>query len=223
MINLVASLAAASVTARDAQTLRAMNDELTVRVGTVLIEFLTPTQVEEHEEQEASAAGADEWVRTELRHREAIVWDVLDAMVAEARGLADTDGRLPLLAEWPVTSPPGLPTMAEILWIRGVRRDNDELVRLGDGIRIFALRGLAEQRCRSATPAQASELRDLLAAVHAGELPHSTLLEYCSRLDGEEPTQRAYLRILGDTTQDLVALYHGRTAADSVSSDSVTD
>ena len=62
MINLVASLAAASVTARDAQTLRAMNDELTVRVGTVLIEFLTPTQVEEHEEQEASAAGADEWV-----------------------------------------------------------------------------------------------------------------------------------------------------------------
>ena len=83
---------AASVTARDAQTLRAMNDELTVRVGTVLIEFLTPTQVEEHEEQEASAAGADEWVRTELRHREAIVWDVLDAMVAEGLALGGTPG-----------------------------------------------------------------------------------------------------------------------------------
>ena len=92
--------------------------------------------------------------------------------------------------------------------------------RATDPVADPAADSLADRATDSTT---ASELPELLAAVRAGELPHGGIQEYCRRLDGEEAAERAYLRLLGDLTEEVAAMYHGRVEVPPTSSDSVTD
>ncbi|HOF63270.1 MAG TPA: DUF5663 domain-containing protein [Dermatophilaceae bacterium] len=215
MINIVESLRAVGIAHPSAELLHAFQDELEMRVGGIMSEFVAEADLEDFE---ALTDDQDEerhqWLSTHVGFVSLIVSDAVAAMVGEAKKLSE-EGKLAEITTWPVR-PPKASGIEDVLWKRGVRDlTPDELKGISDSIHARARLEFAEVRLvalQAASSDRAAEFAEVIAAVRAGQLPGGAILEYSRRLDGGDPTrtQRGYRRKVAALVESVVAACLGR-------------
>lgn len=194
------------VIAEDSPLWGVLLSEFESRVGHCLAETLSEGEVNEFTEFAESADGdsrAPEWLLAHVPDYRRVVGEVERALIEDAVAISPTVD-LAGLRSWPAMKTRALGSIGSVLWLRGFRPDGVDLARFGQEIAERATSMLTSERESALAASDRDELRDLRAAIAAGELPESAQREWWDRYLATTSGAQRYWQILRGLINDVL-------------------